>query len=78
MKFDNDEIYSRRKFFKKAAGLTVPIIVATIVPQIFVSCEVDEPYDPFIPGNCKDCSSSCFSGCSSNCSSTCEGTSYSS
>lgn len=63
------DIISRRKFFKKSANAIIPAIAMTVVPQIFTSCEIDEPY----PGGCSDCSGGCSSGCSGTCTSSCSG-----
>ena len=42
-KNNNDELISRRQFFKKAAGLVLPAIALTALPGILTSCEIDEP-----------------------------------
>ena len=39
-----DEIISRRKFFKRAAGMVIPAIALTVLPSALTSCEIDEPY----------------------------------
>lgn len=76
MKNKNEEIVSRRAFFKKAAGVVLPIIAAAVMPSL-TSCEIDEPYPgdidiSDITGGCKNgCSSACKESCSNQCTRTC-------
>ena len=73
-KKEKKEIISRRQFFKKSAGIVLPAIGMAILPQVFTSCEIDEPYiDPDSLGGgsgCKNCSSSCT--CNTLCNDLCE------
>ena len=84
----NNEIITRRDFFKKAASKTLPILIgASSLPLLF-SCNKDdeellEAIDREEGGgsnNCSgsSCSSSCSSGCSSSCYGSCSGSSSSS
>lgn len=69
-----DEIISRRKFFKRAAGMVIPAIALTVLPSALTSCEIDEPYPGDIPSGGSGCSgSSCSSGCKGTCRTTCIG-----
>lgn len=69
MKKNNDEIISRRNFFKKAAGTVLPVIAITVLPNVLTSCEIDEP-EIEIPSTSKGCSQ-CKGGCGGGCTSTC-------
>ncbi|WP_294546006.1 hypothetical protein [uncultured Bacteroides sp.] len=75
-KNSNDELISRRQFFKKAAGLVLPAIALTALPSILTSCEIDEP--PLDEGNggggCSDCSGKCKDTCSGQCTRSCAST----
>lgn len=73
MKKNNDEIISRRNFFKKAAGTIVPAIAVTILPNVLTSCEIDVPEIelPTNSGGCSTCKGSCGGGCTSNCGVAC-------
>ncbi len=70
-----DEIISRRKFFKRAAGMVIPAIALTVLPSALTSCEIDEPYPGDIPGGgssgCSQCKGGCGGGCTSNCGVSC-------
>lgn len=62
---DNEELQTRREFFKKATKSILPIVgFITLGPMTFSSCEKEI-------GFCNDCSN----GCASNCHSSCENTS---
>ena len=58
----NEEILSRREFFKKAAKTALPIFGAIVAGSILSSCE---PYEGTI--SCSDCSGTCDGGCSGDC-----------
>lgn len=42
MKKKNDEVQSRRDFFKKAIKSTLPILAIMALPSILTSCEPDD------------------------------------
>lgn len=64
----NEELQSRREFFKKAAKGLLPMIgTITLGPIVFTSCSKDDHDE----NGCSDCTALC----SNNCSSTCQGTS---
>jgi len=70
-KANNEEIISRRQFFKKAAGMLIPAVAMTVLPSILTSCEIDEPYPSGGGGGNTGCS-----GCSTSCKGSCKGTCY--
>lgn len=62
-----NEILSRRSFFKKAAGIVIPAVAMVALPSVMTSCEIDEEYSE-IPGGCStSCKSSCKTGCKGTC-----------
>ena len=81
-KNENEELQSRREFFKKAAKAALPVIGAVVVasiptmkakavPGCYGSClnECD--------GSCNDsCYGSCRGGCNSSCTWGCRGMTY--
>ncbi len=65
----NEELQSRRDFFKKAAKATLPILAVTVLGSTVLSCEKDDEED-----GCRNgCSGACQSSCSGNCSGYCSG-----
>lgn len=69
----NEEILSRREFFKKAAKTALPIFGAIVAGSILSSCE---PYEGTIScsdcsGTCDGCSGDCWSACTAACMQTC-------
>lgn len=68
-KKNNEELQSRREFFKKAAKGALPIIAATVLASAPAIVKAAEP-----PMDCNyGCSSGCLYYCSGGCSGTCEG-----
>lgn len=69
-----NEILSRRSFFKKAAGIVIPAVAMVALPSVMTSCEIDEEY-PDVPsggssgsgGGCSTCSGGCGASCASRC-----------
>lgn len=60
----NEELQSRREFFKKAAKGALPILgVMVLGPTVLTSCSKDDD----------EGSDSCKNGCSGSCSDTCSG-----
>lgn len=75
----NEELQSRREFFKKAAKGALPILTMTILAPAFVtSCSkgcddcVDSCSDSCITG----CKNGCSAGCGSSCNTGCQGNTY--
>ena len=68
-----NEILSRRSFFKKAAGIVIPAVAMVALPSVMTSCEIDEEY-PDVPTGCSGCSGKCTSNCSATCYNTCKAT----
>jgi len=58
----NEEILSRREFFKKAAKTALPIFGAIVAGSILSSCE---PLEGSV--SCGDCTATCDGGCSGDC-----------
>lgn len=58
----NEEILSRREFFKKAAKTALPIFGAIVAGSILNSCE---PYEGTV--SCGDCTGTCATGCYGTC-----------
>ncbi len=67
----NEELQSRRQFFKNAAGKAIPMLALTVVGGgLLSSCDKDdEPHN----GCGSSCSGDCDSGCTNNCDSLCGG-----
>lgn len=70
----DEELQSRREFFKKTAKKALPILgIALFGPSLLTSCDKDEP-DGGGGGSdgCRNsCSGSCDDSCSGNCESDC-------
>ena len=69
-KINNEELQSRREFFKKAAKRALPIVAAVALagaPSILNAAES-------APMGCKyGCTTSCYGSCSSHCGMGCTG-----
>lgn len=80
---EKEEALTRRHFFKKAAGMIIPmmgLIAGTSLPGFMNATNANRP--PSVPMNCGgscsgscsgDCSGSCDSGCSGRCGYACSG-----
>lgn len=71
----NEELQSRREFFKSAAKGALPILALTVFgTSILSSCEKE--HDDRKDKNCRYCSNTCEGycgyGCQSDCSGSCE------
>lgn len=67
-----EEIQSRREFFKKAAKTALPVLGAVVLSSIpFTETKAD--YVNRFTGECTGCSGSCQRSCSGTCSGSCEG-----
>lgn len=67
----NEELQSRREFFKNAAKSTLPILAVAVFGTSLLSCEKDEDKNG---GGCKNnCSGSCTGSCSGGCDGGCSG-----
>ena len=72
----NDDVISRRRFFRRAANMIIPALGLAMLPQLFTSCEIDEPYPGSITTGCNGscsgkCSTSCAIGCATSCTADC-------
>ena len=68
----NEEIQSRREFFKKAAKATLPVLGAVVLSNIpFTETKAD--YVNRFTGECTGCSGSCQRSCSGSCQGNCQG-----
>ena len=73
-KMNNNEIVTRRQFFKKATVAALPLMAIAILPNILTSCEIDDPIVYGCTNSCStSCSNSCGGSCSGKCSSSCTG-----
>ena len=79
----NEELQSRREFFKKAAKGALPILGLAIMANVPTISNASESEYCTCSGNCKGacsggCSTTCYSGCYSSCKTgcnyTCKGT----
>lgn len=72
-KNQNEELQSRREFFKKAAKGALPILGAIVLgPSLLSSCDKDDDDDNVQkPSGCNGCSGSCSSSCSGSCDESC-------
>lgn len=72
----NEELQSRREFFKSAAKGALPILALTVLgPTILTSCKKDEDEG----NNCRACTNECSGcgyGCTSDCSGSCDWSSH--
>lgn len=87
-KKQNEELQSRREFFKQATKKALPLVAVLVAPQIMSSCEKDlwkesEPTCRTCGGTCKntckeacssDCELTCKNGCDTGCKDTCKST----
>lgn len=70
----NEELQSRREFFKKAAKGALPILaITTFGPLVFSSCDKDDDVKER-RSKCEDCTFTCASTCTISCHDGCEGT----
>lgn len=69
----NEELQTRREFFKRAAKGALPILgISLFGPTILTSCEKDDPDDDGGGGSSNGCGKSCSGGCSGSCSGSCD------
>ena len=67
----NEELQSRREFFKSAAKGALPILAFTVLgPSFLSSCKKD---DDDKKSSSSGCGSMCTGGCQSSCSGDCDG-----
>lgn len=80
MKKENNELQSRREFFKKAAKGALPILGAVILassPIITKASEECLTYCEHCNSNCTNgCRTGCQQGCGSSCNTECKGMTY--
>ena len=66
----NEELQSRREFFKSAAKGALPILAFTVLgPSFLSSCKKDDESS----GCGRTCSGGCNDGCTNNCDGLCGG-----
>ena len=74
----NEELQSRRDFFKKAAKAVLPVIGAIIVsniPSNKLNASEMQCYCTSCVGSCSgDCYSTCLGGCMYSCPNSCQNT----
>lgn len=71
MKKKNEELQSRRDFFKKAAKKTLPILGALVLASMPTVVKASEE-----EAGCSWCSVGCSGSCSSSCKGSCRGGCY--
>lgn len=70
-KIKNEELQSRREFFKKTAQNVLPFLGIVALSPLLTSCKPDY-YDPDDDGyGCNGCSGSCDYSCSGSCDEDC-------
>ena len=83
-KKSNEELQSRREFFKKAAKAALPVVGAVVLASmpsdIFAmnrtGCNGCSGACSSCTGSCtSNCTGACYGGCSGRCSGSCKGTS---
>ncbi|MBR3565094.1 MAG: Cys-Xaa-Xaa-Xaa repeat radical SAM target protein [Paludibacteraceae bacterium] len=62
----NEELQSRREFFKSAAKAALPVIGAIMLSHLPISAQAEET----------GCANNCGYGCAYNCAGTCKGGCY--
>ncbi|MDE6028186.1 MAG: Cys-Xaa-Xaa-Xaa repeat radical SAM target protein [Muribaculaceae bacterium] len=73
----NEELQSRRQFFKKAAKSALPVLGAIALANIpmIANASISESGYCTCSGNCSgSCSGSCVSSCRASCGNSCKGT----
>lgn len=83
---NNEELQSRREFFKKAAKGALPILGAIVLANSPILAQATEEspmgcrYEPCVGGchngcrgGCRDICTSCHNGCTSGCKDICTG-----
>ncbi|MDE7401797.1 MAG: Cys-Xaa-Xaa-Xaa repeat radical SAM target protein [Muribaculaceae bacterium] len=71
----NEELQSRREFFKKAAKGALPILGAIALANMPLIAKASESGYCTCSGNCSgSCSGSCVSTCRATCGNSCKGT----
>ena len=70
----NEELQSRREFFKNAAKGALPILAFSVLGSSFLtSCgEDDKKSSSSSSSSSSDCGKSCKGGCDSSCSGSCD------
>jgi hypothetical protein len=66
----DDNLMDRRKFFKKAASSSLPIIVGLSITPLFTACK-GYYNDPSCSGCANGCDNSCYRSCKTSCSAGC-------
>ncbi len=69
----NEELQSRRQFFKKAAKSALPILGAIALANMPMIAKASETAMGCSSGCYTGCSNTCKGGCSYGCGSTCSG-----
>ena len=70
----NQEIISRRNFFKRSASAILPALAAITLPNVLTSCEIeDDEWEIEATGCMKTCTGKCSGVCGAACQSNCTG-----
>lgn len=69
----NEELQSRREFFKSAAKGALPILALTVLgPGFLSSCEKEKEKSTGSSGSSSGCGKSCSGGCDDGCTNNCD------
>lgn len=72
----NEELQSRREFFKKAAKAALPVVGAVVMTSLPTNLfATNSTGCNGCSGGCTSCTGTCMGSCSSTCSGSCKGTS---
>lgn len=70
----NEELQSRREFFKKAAKAALPVVGAVVLSTVPLSADAST-FCNGCSGSCADtCRGTCSGNCTGDCSTSCKGT----
>ena len=69
----NEDLFSRRDFFRKATQKVLPFLGALFVSPILYAAQKEPPTD-YCPGSCTGlCTTSCTGSCKGECKGSCTG-----
>ena len=70
----NEELQSRREFFKKAAKAALPVVGVVVLSTLPLNADAST-FCNGCSGSCADtCSGTCSGNCTGDCSTSCKGT----
>lgn len=72
-KNSNEELQSRREFFKKAAKAALPVVGAVVLGSLPINLQATETEATGCDGCWSGCWGGCQGGCKGSCSYSCKG-----